>query len=106
MGALRNFAARLRSVLQRSRADRDFEQELQSHVEMLTDDNIARGMTPEQARRAATLRVGSTSSLTTRHRDARGLPWIEDLIQDVTFAGRLIARDKWFSAAAIVAIAL
>jgi putative ABC transport system permease protein len=106
MGALRNFAARLRSVLQRSRADRDFEQELQSHVEMLTDDNIARGMTPEQARRAAALRVGSTSSLTIRHRDARGLPWIEDLIQDVTFAGRLIARDKWFSAAAIVAIAL
>jgi len=55
MGALRNFAARFRSVLQRSRADRDFEQELQSHVEMLTDDNVSRGMGPDQARRAATL---------------------------------------------------
>jgi putative ABC transport system permease protein len=106
MGAVRNFAARLRYVFQRSRGDRDFEQELQSHVEMLTDDNIARGMTPEQARRAATLKVGPSSSLTIRHRDARGLPWLEDLIQDVTFAGRLIARDKWFSAAAIIVIAL
>jgi predicted permease len=104
--AFRNLAARLRAVLHRSSADRDFEQELQSHVEMLTDDNIARGMAPDAARRAARLRVGSSTSLAMQHRDARGLPWLDDLLQDLGFAGRLIARDKWFSAAAIVVIAL
>ena len=106
MSALRDFVARLGAILRRSAADRDFEQELQSHVEMLTDDNIARGMSPEAARRAATLRVGASSSLAMRHRDARGLPWLEDLMQDLSLAGRLIARDKWFSAAAILVIAL
>ena len=106
LAAIRNLVARLRAVLQRSDADRDFEQELQSHVEMLTDDNIARGMRPEEARRAARVRVGSSSSLSIRHREARGLPWLEDLVQDLAFAGRLIARDKSFSAAAIIVIAL
>jgi predicted permease len=98
--------ARVRSIFRRSVDDDDFARELESHVEMLTDDNIARGMTPEEARRAARLRVGSSTSLAIRHRDARGLPWVEDLIQDLGLAGRIIARDKWFSAAAIVVIAL
>ena len=103
---LLSLAARVSTVFDRSKADRDFEQELQSHVEMLTDDNIARGMRPDEARRAARLKVGAASSLTMQHREARGLPWVEDLIQDLAFAGRLIARDKWFSAAAVVVIAL
>ena len=106
LAAIRYFAARLRAVLQRSRADRDFDEELQAHLDLLTDDNIARGMSPDQARRAAALKLGSASSLAMRHRDTRGLPWLEDLIQDLAFAGRLIARDKWFSIAAIVVIAL
>lgn len=104
--ALRHLIARVRAVVHRSAADRDFEQELQAHVEMLTDDNVARGMTPEAARTAARLRVGSASSLAMQHRDARGLPWLEDLMQDLAFAGRLMARDRSFSAAAIVVIAL
>ncbi len=103
---IRRFIARLYAVLRRSHADRDFEQELAAHVEMLTDDNIARGMAPAEARRAAQLRVGTASSLRLQHRDARGLPVLEDLAQDVTFGLRLIARDKWFSAAAVIAIAL
>lgn len=106
VAAIKQWAARIYAMVRRSEADRDFAQELESHVEMLTDDNIARGMSPADARRAARVKVGAASSLAMRHRDARGLPWIEDLLQDVKFAGRLIAREKWFSAAAIVAIAL
>ena len=106
IAALRQLAARIYAVVRRSDADRDFAQELASHVDMLTDDNIARGMRPDEARRAAAIKVGSSSSLGMRHRDARGLPWLEDLIQDLAFTGRLIARDKWFSTAAIVVIAL
>ena len=106
LATLRRFGARLAAMLTHSRADRDFEQEWQSHVDMLTDDNIARGMRPDLARRAATLTVGSASSLGIRHRETRGLPVVEDLLRDVQFAGRLLARDKWFSAAAVIAIAL
>ena len=104
--ALRHLAARVRAVFSGAADDRDFAQELESHLEMLTDDNIARGMSPADARRAARVKVGAAASLARQHRDARGLAWLEDLLQDLAFAGRLIARDKWFSAAAVVVIAL
>ena len=103
---LKQLVARAVAFLRRAHADRDFARELESHVEMLTADNIARGMSPAEARRAARVKVGAQSSLALQHRDARGLPIVEDLLQDVKFAARLIARDTWFSAAAVVAIAL
>jgi putative ABC transport system permease protein len=103
---MRRLLARLIAVFRRSTADDDFAQELDAHVEMLTEDNIARGMSPAEARRAARIKVGAASSLRMRHRDERGLPIVEDLAQDVMFAIRLMARDRWFSAAAVFAIAL
>ena len=103
---MKELFARVIAVFRRSANDADFAQELEAHIEMLTEDNIARGMAPDEARRAARVRVGGPSSLALQHRDARGLPIVEDLAQDVKFAARLIARDKWFSAAAVVAIAL
>jgi len=102
----KQFMARSVAMFRTSAADQDFAQELESHVEMLTADNIAAGMSPAEARRAARITLGAASSLAVQHRDARGLPVIEDLLQDLKFALRLIARDKWFSAAAVMAIAL
>ena len=103
---LKQLAARAGAVLHRSHADHDFAQELDAHVEMLTADNIARGMSAAEARRAAVVKVGAASSLAMQHREARGLPIVEDLLQDLRFAVRLIIRDKGFSAAAVLAIAL
>lgn len=103
---MRQLLARIISMFRGSADDADFAQELESHVEMLAADNVARGISPAEARRAARIRLGAATSLATQHRDARGLPMIEDLWQDLRFAARLIARDKWFSAAAVMAIAL
>ena len=72
--ALKQLAARLRAFFRTRDLDRDFEQELESHLAMLTEDNVRRGMTPEQARRAALIRVGGSPSLKEQHRDVRGLP--------------------------------
>ncbi len=103
---MRQLLARIISMFRRSEDDADFSLELESHVEMLTADNVARGMSPAEARRAAKVKLGAASSLAVQHRDARGLPVIEDLWQDLKFTARLIKRDRWFSAAAVVAIAL
>lgn len=103
---MRQLLARVISMFRRSADDSDFAQELESHVEMLTADNLARGMSPAEARRAARLKVGAASSLAVQHRDARGLPIVEDFLQDLKFTARLIMRDRWFSAAAVFAIAL
>ena len=106
VAALKHFMARAGALFRRAAADQDFAQEFESHLEMLTADNIARGMSPDEAHRAARITLGTASSLAMQHRDTRGLPIIEDLMQDLTFAGRLIMRDRWFSGAAVVAIAL
>ena len=86
--------------------DRDFAQELESHLEMLAEDNVRRGMAPAEARRQAAVRLGATSSLQARHRDTRGFPAADGLVQDARFAGRLIVKERWVSAAAVAAIAL
>jgi putative ABC transport system permease protein len=104
--AFKHITARFRAFLGRADLDRDFDQELDSHVAMLTEDNIQRGMMPEEARRAALIRVGGRASLKEQHRDARGLAALETVVQDLRFSFRLIASERWFSAAAIVALAL
>ena len=88
--ALRLFIARLRALVGGAAQDREFAQELESHLEMLTDDNIRRGMTPEAAARQARITVGAASSLQSRHRDVRGFRLLEDFFQDLRFATRLM----------------
>ena len=57
--ALMQTAARIRAFFRRDDLDRDFADELDAHLAMLTDDYVRRGMTLEQARRAAIIRVGA-----------------------------------------------
>jgi predicted permease len=96
---------RLLALLQRDRLDRDLDEELDSHLAMLIDENIRRGMTPDEAARAARIRLGP-ASLRDQHRDTRGVPQIEAIWLDLRFAFRLIAKERWFAAAAIAALAL
>jgi len=106
MANLRHFVARLRALFRGGDLDRDFAQEMAAHLEMATEENIRGGMAPEEARRRAALRFGGRSSMQSQHRDARGFRWVEDLFQDLRFSARLMAKEPWFSAAAIFAIAL
>jgi len=106
MATVKQFFARLRAVFGGGNLDRDFADELQAHVEMLTEDNIRNGMAPEEARRRAAVTLGSASSLQSQHRDVRGFRPIEEIGQDLRFASRLMRKERWVSAAAIAAIAL
>jgi hypothetical protein len=103
---LRHVVARFRALFTGCDLDRDFQQELESHAAMLTEDNIRRGMAPDHARRAALIRLGAGASLQEQHRVSRGMPGLETVLQDLRFASRLIARDVWLSAAILVALAL
>ena len=106
MTRLRHLLARLRALLSGATLDRDFAQELESHLEMLTEDNIRAGMTPVEARRQAAVRLGGATALAARHRAARSFRPLEELAQDLRFAARLMLKERWFSAAAVLAIAL
>jgi putative ABC transport system permease protein len=71
--ALEHITARVLAFFRVRDLDRDFDQELDSHVAMLTEENIRRGMSHEDARRAALMRVGAGASMRDQHRDARVL---------------------------------
>jgi predicted permease len=103
---LQRWASRVLAWLRAGRLDEDFAAELDSHVEMQAEEYVRRGLPPGEARRLALVRLGSPTALQQAHRDSRGLPLLDAVLQDIRFAWRLIARDPWFSAAAVLAIAL
>jgi putative ABC transport system permease protein len=104
--ALRAWWSRVIGFLSPQRGERDFADELQSHLAHHIDDNLRAGMTPEDARRRALVKLGSAASVAEAHRDRRGLPALESLLQDGRYALRGLARNRSFAAAAIVTLAI
>ena len=97
---------RLRSVLQRRQLDIELDEELRYHIERQIEEDIARGMNPAEARRAALV---SASGLTQRKeecRDMRGWNLFDNLAQDLRFAMRQLRKNAGFTATAIVMLGL
>jgi len=106
MRALRAFVQRLVGLFPSRRADREIDAELQSHLDLHTDDNVRAGMAPAEARRAALLALGGVAQTTETYRDRRGLPRLDSLVRDVRYGLRSLARRPAFTAAAVLILAL
>ena len=103
---MRTFLSRLLDiVLRRSREER-LSEEVQSHLDLLADDFIAKGMSPGEARLAARKAFGGVDQIKERYRDQRGLPFLDQLTQDLGFAGRLLRRDPLLVIAAALSLAI
>jgi predicted permease len=94
------------SPARRERTSRDFADELESHLQLHTDDNLRAGMSPEEARRRALLKLGGVAPVREAHRDRHTLPRVEQLWQDVRFAMRQWRRSPAFSVTATIVLAL
>ncbi len=103
---LKSIASRFRAQASPQTVDRDFQHELDAHLAMATQENIRRGMTPEEAARAARVRLGGDTQLKETNRELRGLPFIETAMQDFRFAFRMLRKNPGFSAVAILTLAL
>jgi predicted permease len=104
--SLQGIIARIRALFTGTSLDRELDDELESHVTMLTDENIRRGMSPAEARRDALVRMGARESMKESHRELRGIPFIETLLQDLRYALRTLRRDAGFAVFAILIVGL
>src|SRR6185436_4080056 len=97
---------RLLETFQSRRRDDDLSREMSSHLAMLEDEHMRRGMTRDEARLAARRAMGSVALAKDRHRDARSFVWIEDLRRDLGYATRSLRRAPAFTVIAVTALAL
>ena len=86
--------------------DSDLDAELQSHIELAMEENISKGMSPDEARRRALVRFGGVQQAHEQQRDARGLPALDILLQDLRYTVRTLNRNRVFTIIAILILAL
>ena len=106
MRRLRTALSRLTGLMAGAATNRRFDAELESHLQLHTDDNLRAGMSPDEARRQAVLSLGGVESTREAYRDQGSVPLLEHLGQDLRFALRHLVRTPGFTVTAILTLTL
>ncbi|HET6975290.1 MAG TPA: ABC transporter permease [Pyrinomonadaceae bacterium] len=105
MRQLRAWLLRFKGVFSKSTREHDFADEIESHLQLHIDDNIRAGMSPQEARRVAVMKLGGVDQAREAYRDRATIPFLESVVQDLRFAFRQLRRNPGVTAAAVLTLA-
>jgi len=97
---------RLRSLFSRGKVEQELDEELRYHLERQIDENIAAGMSPDDARYAALQSIRDVAQRKEECRDSRGLNLAESLFYDFRYEMRSLRKSPAFSFIALITLAL
>jgi hypothetical protein len=96
----RKLISRLWGFVRAPRLDEELDREIESHLGMLTEENLRRGMSAGEARAAARREFGNLTRVTESYREARGLPRLETFLQDLRYGLRILKKSPVFTTVA------
>jgi predicted permease len=106
MAKIRAWLCRFTGLFCKDRSDAEMEEEMQGHIDTLTERNIAAGMPPAEARNAALRQFGGIEQIKEVAREQRRWRWADEFFQDVRFGARMLLRTPGFSVLAILCLTL
>ncbi len=106
MWRLRRILAKIHHLFRYGRAEDELARELASHLTLIEDDLIQRGMDPREARLAARRAYGGVEQAKELHRDERSIIWLEQTFRDIRYACRNIARNPGFALIVVLTLTL
>src|SRR5436853_5973441 len=106
MPRVRAWFSRLFGLFRKNRRDAEMAEEIQAHVDLLTERNIAAGMNATDARNAALQQFGGVEQIKEIAREQRVWRWADEFLQDIRFGARMLSRSPGFSVLAILCLTL
>jgi hypothetical protein len=103
---LNKLRLRLRALFFKPKMEEELQAELQFNLEREREENIARGMNPEEARLAALRSFGGVERVMEESRDVRGVRFLEEIWQDLRYGARMLAKQPGFTLVVVVTLAL
>ena len=105
MKSIRSWLLRLAGIFSKQRREGDFADELESHLQMQMEDNLRAGMSQDEARRQAILKLGGVEQTKQAYRERGTMPFVESVLQDLRFALRQLSKNPSFACIAILVLA-